>query len=167
MKTCNKCKIEKEYHSFHRNKSYKDGFISTCKECSRSGQREAYYRRRSAALKRKVTYNKENRAKQQEQKRTYYKRRMKEVLDLLGDKCNRCGIKDKRLLQIDHIHGKGTQHRKSKNNAWWKIMTDIKNSIQSNKGEYQLLCANCNLLEAIEKGYKKSIWIEEALGEIK
>ena len=42
----------------------------------------------------------------------------------------------------------------------WKTKSDfvLKLVIKTNSKKYQLLCANCNLIEAIEKGYKKSIW---------
>jgi hypothetical protein len=33
MKKCSKCKIEKEYSAFNKNKSRKDGFQSSCKKC--------------------------------------------------------------------------------------------------------------------------------------
>jgi hypothetical protein len=96
--------------------------------------------------------------KEQERKRLYYRTRMLEVLNLLGDHCVLCGITDRRLLQIDHIHGSGAKHRKSINNAWWKYLKDIKQSVEEGRGEFRLLCANCNWIDAIEKGYRKSIW---------
>src|SRR3990167_3657310 len=35
------------------------------------------------------------------------------VLDVLGNKCSRCGFSDKRALQIDHKNGGGALERKS------------------------------------------------------
>lgn len=33
MKTCSKCKVEKEYTDFHKNKSQNDGYKNQCKNC--------------------------------------------------------------------------------------------------------------------------------------
>ena len=33
MKTCSKCKLEKELLDFHKNKNSKDGFCEKCKKC--------------------------------------------------------------------------------------------------------------------------------------
>lgn len=75
---------------------------------------------------------------------------------LLGDKCAKCGFDDHRALQIDHLNGKGYQHRlRSKGTAYYKeILTDL----SEGRLIYQLLCANCNFIEGIIKGYRKSIW---------
>lgn len=43
MKTCSKCKIEKEFSEFHKNKYSKDGHKSRCKSC-RSIEEKLYYK---------------------------------------------------------------------------------------------------------------------------
>jgi len=35
MKTCSKCKIEKPFEDFHKNRSVKDGHAKTCKNCKK------------------------------------------------------------------------------------------------------------------------------------
>ena len=35
MKTCTKCKIEKPFEAFHKNKHRKDGYHTECKECNK------------------------------------------------------------------------------------------------------------------------------------
>ena len=35
MKTCSKCKVEKPFEAFHRNKDRTDGYLSSCIECVR------------------------------------------------------------------------------------------------------------------------------------
>lgn len=42
MKTCNACKVEKDYSEFHKNKKSKDGFQERCKSC-RAIYRKQYY----------------------------------------------------------------------------------------------------------------------------
>jgi hypothetical protein len=43
MKTCSKCKIEKDNSGFYKNKTIKDGLSSSCRDCSKEYQKE--YRR--------------------------------------------------------------------------------------------------------------------------
>jgi hypothetical protein len=74
----------------------------------------------------------------------------KEIFRLLGNKCVRCGFADPRVLQIDHIHGHGTQERKKQtNNACYYRL--ILNKIKNGSKDYQLLCANCNWLKRLEQ----------------
>lgn len=42
MKTCSKCKIEKDYSEFSKNKSHKDGLNSQCKTCCKEYSKKYY-----------------------------------------------------------------------------------------------------------------------------
>ena len=35
MKICSKCKIEKHFEAFHRNKARPDGYLSSCIKCNK------------------------------------------------------------------------------------------------------------------------------------
>jgi hypothetical protein len=79
--------------------------------------------------------------------REYNARVRKSLIELLGGKCVRCGFDDPRALQIDHIHGGGSQDVKA--------MTGMKNiqfmkRVLAGSTEYQLLCANCNWIKRAE-----------------
>lgn len=65
-------------------------------------------------------------------------------MEFLGDKCTKCGFKDWRALQIDHIDGGGTQQTKGWSQS--RLFEDVR----SNPQKYQLLCANCNSIKRIE-----------------
>lgn len=81
-------------------------------------------------------------------KRTWKKLKDK-VIEYLGSKCEKCGITDKRVLQIDHIKGDGEKERRGKN----RISSNkfCKKVLSTPKGkEYQLLCANCNWIKKYE-----------------
>jgi hypothetical protein len=80
--------------------------------------------------------------------KSYYDQteRMK-ILDLLGNKCVRCGIIDMRVLQIDHVNSNGYQdvQKWGHGRPYYKHILDV-------KGEgYQLLCANCNWIKRYER----------------
>ena len=57
MKTCSKCKIEKEFSEFHKSKSEKSGYYSCCKSCKKA------YRDRPEVKERASAWNKEHHAK--------------------------------------------------------------------------------------------------------
>jgi predicted nucleic-acid-binding Zn-ribbon protein len=70
------------------------------------------------------------------------------VLGKLGGKCVKCGNDDYRVLQIDHVDGKGCQERKKLgyNNNYYVVQSIIKGE----RKKYQLLCANCNWIKRWE-----------------
>lgn len=76
----------------------------------------------------------------------------REVRELLGDKCVECGFDDLRALCIDHINGGGTQERLKRGRITYQraIIRRIKAGDMSVFQEYQLLCANCNMIKARE-----------------
>jgi len=61
-----------------------------------------------------------------------------EIFDLLGNKCNHCGITDMRVLQIDEINGGGTKQRA---NGMSNYYTMVLKKVKAGSKEYQLLCA--------------------------
>ena len=156
-KVCAKCKKIKEISLFYRNCKSKDLATSRCIKCIKENYRKDYAQNKEKFAKwSKNSYirNFETRRKWNAQK---YKDSLTNLLNILGNKCIKCGITDKRILQLDHINGGGSQDRR-KNSTGYLYYQKIADSIlKGNKG-FQLLCANCNLIAGIEKGYKKSIW---------
>lgn len=63
------------------------------------------------------------------------------VLVFLGGRCEWCGVNDSRLLQVDHINGGGQKERR---NLGW---AGIEKRVFKCPPDYQLLCANCNLIK--------------------
>lgn len=161
MKKCCECKKYKPTNQFHKNNACKDGLAPDCKKCRTKRYRNAYRNNpkvRARILKRQREIYPLVKKQMMARKREYYRRIITEIFNLLGNKCANCGNEDKRILQIDHIKGKGNKHRKSLDNAWWRFYRIVKKSVENRKKEYQLLCVNCNWLEGIIKGYRKSIW---------
>jgi|TARA_Y100000034_G_C6604637_1_gene263132 hypothetical protein len=68
-----------------------------------------------------------------------------QLLKLAGGlRCKKCGFKDVRALQVDHVKGIGTRNRLGMQTK--AIFIDIKN----NPKNYQVLCANCNWIKRVE-----------------
>jgi len=63
----------------------------------------------------------------------------------LGDKCVWCGFLDKRVLQFDHVNGNGAEERQQFGKAHNLVMFT---RILEGSADYQLLCANCNVIKA-------------------
>jgi len=76
----------------------------------------------------------------------------KNVVKFLGEKCVKCGNSDFRVLQVDHVNGGGGKERKANKN----YSHQLENIVKKNKENYQLLCANCNIIKIYENGEHKS-----------
>ena len=100
-------------------------------------------------------YNRESYKRRSEQRKTdlrtaatrsHHKQR-KEAMDRLGGKCVRCGFKDARALQFNHINGGGMAERKARSN--YTIIHEVADGFRN---DIELLCANCNQIHAVENG---------------
>lgn len=68
---------------------------------------------------------------------------------MMGNKCKKCGYSDKRALQIDHKFGGGRKERKNSGHSM-KYYRKVLKKIKEGSKEYQLLCANCNVIKRVE-----------------
>lgn len=78
------------------------------------------------------------------------------VLKLLGGKCAACGIKDIRILTVNHLYGNGLKHRVSLGKSGrqydsLKFYRDIANG-KIDKRLFDVRCFNHNILYEYEKG---------------
>ncbi|MHA2123226.1 MAG: endonuclease domain-containing protein [Promethearchaeota archaeon] len=72
MKICNKCKKEKEYESFNKDSSKKDGLHTICKSCSRTNSAK-YYKNNKEKIKKDVAkWAQENKEKMRKYASKYY-----------------------------------------------------------------------------------------------
>jgi hypothetical protein len=77
------------------------------------------------------------------------------LLDLLGNKCVKCGFDNPLALQIDHVNNNGAEERRkyttNKNGRFnginLKYYRDLREKLKNGSKEYQLLCANCNAIK--------------------
>lgn len=73
-----------------------------------------------------------------------------DIIQALGGVCVKCGFKDWRALQVDHINAGGGKDRRERKigHTSWSLLKDVK----LHKEKYQLLCANCNWIKRYENG---------------
>jgi len=139
-------------------KKYSHDWYLQIKDVVRERSRKRYAQNR-ASIKARVTFLK----KQNPEREATYRRRLrfgviKQIFDLLGYHCSLCGNDEPRVLQIDHVEGRGRQHFLAAHgsvNRYYRVILD---SVEKNEGRFRILCANCNILEGIKKGYRTSVW---------
>lgn len=112
-------------------------------------RKEYYNKNKDKCLKSVKEYKENNRDKVIQYQRNKNHEERKELLNLLGSKCVKCGYNDWRALQIDHINGGG---RKEILNFGSKYRKIIKQKIIEGSKDYQILCANCNRIKVFENG---------------
>jgi hypothetical protein len=122
-RACKDCGEKKGLSEFGRLKRGLQGIRWQCRSCERISRRPG-----SAAL---------------------HTKHRATVLLLLGDCCSRCGITDKRVLAIDHVHGGGNRDRRMRTGAQYQ--RELIREILAGSTDYRLLCHNCNWLAYLER----------------
>jgi len=148
-KRCPKCRQYKPPEEFHRNKRLSDGLASYCKQCKNEDERRIRNKRTN---KERAQFNKRS--------RDFHRKRRVLAIETLGGKCVHCEFSDIRALQIDHIHGDGATERKKMSS--YQLWQFIINHPEEAQKYYQCLCANCNVIKAVENnentGKPPRIW---------
>jgi hypothetical protein len=78
----------------------------------------------------------------EEKHQLYIKYRKIILMDILGGKCECCGIEKYEVLSIDHRFGGGNQEKKKLRGRAFLVKL-VKNP-QETKEKYRCLCYNCN-----------------------
>ena len=78
--------------------------------------------------------------------RNYNKKIRLDAIKRLGGACTQCGFGDTRILEIDHIEGGGTEHRKRIDHK-----VQYRNIRDGDIEGYQLLCKNCHGIKSYEE----------------
>ena len=73
------------------------------------------------------------------------------VLELLGNKCEKCGNEDTRVLQVNHLRGGGGKEWQSNHRQLYKAI--VEGSRCTN--DLNILCVNCNTLYSYERNREK------------
>jgi hypothetical protein len=149
MKTCTKCKIEKEISNFFKSSRNKSGCSSWCKGC---------------AIKSGIPYRKANKNKiAQVEAARYIKDRERillvgkkhtialkqQIIKEYGGKCVCCGEVTYEFLTIDHINNDGAALKKNKTHGLGKAFYQWLKKNNFPKDNYQLHCMNCNFAKGL------------------
>ena len=171
MKKCSKCKVEKEFTDFSKNRSRKDGLHHQCKSCVKD-----YYEANKEDI---AAYSKAhfeaNREKRKEQKKEYQRNRRKsdplyKLKDNLRSRTSaafRAGgysksSKTQEMLGVNwgvvsaHIERQFTKGMNWENQGEWQIDHIIPLSSANTEEELKKLCHYSNL---------QPLWAEENLSK--
>lgn len=170
IRVCIDCKQEKPLKEFYTNGLYKNGkligkqrYRPECKKCNVLRAMKNYTVKPPVERKciycgkiMRLVYNK-NRGNVCSRKECryqynhdYYEKIKNEVFDLLGGKCVQCGFSDRRILQIDHVHGHGNKDYKGFRGMGPSYLLHVLERIKNGSKDYQLLCPNHNWLKRVE-----------------
>ena len=133
-RTCSKCGEVKPLDQFKVDRATASGHKQPCKRCSnRLSKRWAKTTERGRLSLKKY---RRRRAK------SCNMRYRSDVLEAYGNCCACCGESTPEFLTVDHVNNDGAQHRKSVPGGTrfyhWLVKAGFP------KGEFQLLCWNCN-----------------------
>jgi len=175
-KLCTKCNEIKIVTNFHKNRRQKDGLHSQCKQCAKirhakkyaenslrmsidSPEQKRCYSCNESKLKIKFPLRKSANDGLGTKCKDCCKQSnidlKKEVFNTLGGMiCVKCKETEFEFLTIQHKNGGGREHRTIK--SWQGVCFDILND--PNKFQsYEVLCANCNMIDSIKKMNDKSL----------
>lgn len=147
---CNENKSISDFNVYRRRKRIE--LQAVCKDCSikynikwRAENNESFnFKRR------------ENRKNNPEffrlQEKKYAQDLKSEFLIVYGGCCNCCGESHRQFLSLDHIDGKGNEHRfeltGNKRGGSTRFMLEKLKKLNWPKDNYQILCYNCNIAKS-------------------
>lgn len=77
------------------------------------------------------------------------------LIRLLGGKCSHCGNNDPRVLQVNHVNGRGREELRKYRSPYTFYRAVLSGRRAS--GGLDLLCGNCNVLYEYEQGRRKNV----------
>ena len=138
---CSKCRRIKPISEFAKETRRKFGISAWCKNCINENNRKRRRKKIHQYRKKEAERREKNREKMRQwckNKRIEMKRK---IIKHYGGKCECCGENRIEFLAIDHINGRGKEHRKKigvGNLLYWII----KNNYPK---DFRILCHNCNM----------------------
>ena len=117
MKTCSKCKTEKQLSEFYKNKAQKDGFNNQCKQCHIIHNKKDYQKHKEKRIATNKNYRLNNIEADKNRKRNSrlkltYGISYEQKFAIVKNQNNRCAIcdddlKDPKHTHLDHNHTTG------------------------------------------------------------
>lgn len=136
LKTCSKCKKEKNLNEFHKNKTKKDGYSYHCIECHKKYQRQHYLKNKDTYINRAAIRNKVHLDAIHTHIWNY----------LVEHPCVDCGETDPIVLEFDHVDPKQKSYDISTRlwQSWKKLLKEIH--------KCDVRCANCHRRRTAQRG---------------
>ncbi len=138
IKTCTKCGETKPVEEFKRDSSTACGFKQPCKKCNNAYKRLWLRESRSEAADR----DRAGRANFCAQQKRLHQELRAKILAAYGKQCACCGEAAPEFLTIDHVNNDGAAHRRQVGGGTKFYKWLVRQGFP--KGDYQLLCFNCN-----------------------
>lgn len=132
MKTCSKCKQQKNIDEFNKNKSKRDGYSGVCRDCQKLYKQAHYVNNKD-----KVYAAARKRQQELRDKVWAYKN---------DHKCVDCDNSDPRVLEFDHLGDKefNIAGMASDGYGWDRILKEIE--------KCEVVCANCHRIRTMTRG---------------
>jgi len=130
-------------------------YIETNKERMKTWKRDWYLKNKERVITKSKEYykihgNKPTKQQNADNNRKYTKINRDKLFEILGGAfCSRCGFKDKRALQLDHVKGGGKKELRDLRGNSNMTSYYIRNP-ELAKQTLQVLCANCNWIKREE-----------------
>lgn len=149
----------KGYCKYHYHKQYNAQLSPERKQRAREGALRTYHKHKVKYRARQKTYyqSQHGKAIRARVARNYRQRLKLEILTHYSEKepqCISCGFKDMRALCLDHTNDDGAAHRKKVFGGARKGSSTAMYEWLKHNGfpkEFQVLCANCNLIKEFER----------------
>lgn len=126
MKTCTRCKVDKNLTEFHKGSKNLDGLARWCKKCSAEYDRLRY-----------VTGDK---ARKDRNKKLRQSKSQELIWNILCQSaCKDCGITDPLVLEFDHMDDSSKSYNISEMYSSFKTETILKEIAKC-----EIRCANCH-----------------------
>lgn len=158
MKHCAYCNKDLPETAFSKSSKYPSGRRYTCKKCEYAQWRKWHSMHKEERTSYMRSYNDAYRQKHYDDlcERKVCENQIKRLrlLQLISGVpepfCARCGFKDLRALQIDHINGGGKREitRFRDLQQYYSFLNKME--LEELRKKYQILCANCNWIKTSE-----------------
>ena len=141
-KRCTRCKEVKPRQSFHTSRTDASGLQSWCMDCQSIGRRE-YVARHPDRIKAI------NQRTQKRLGKQYYREQhqnlKRAMVNAYGGSCECCGEPEIEFLSLDHVEGRGGEHRKAAGGGTkiWRQLRDSGWPKTCEYGRLRILCLNC------------------------
>jgi hypothetical protein len=132
---------------------YLKNYRQTYKQSIKKYNHKWYLKHKNEVIEKSRIYHNQHSAKHKMQMRNYQHRLRVRTLEIVGKgklECSNCGCRDIRLLEINHINGKGTKELNRLGSLiFYQKIRDGKRSIK----DLSILCKVCNWAYFIKQKY--------------